>query len=110
MDELLARALHGVDPNDPNAFWLVFHNLMVLVPWATVMWWNFGFVVVGAMLGWWRGRWQTGAMWALVLGPFGWVITLWPARRHARQPPALPLFLPPPLPPTLRKDAPPRDV
>ncbi|MEO7072936.1 MAG: hypothetical protein ABI300_08270 [Rhodanobacter sp.] len=90
MDELLARALKGVDPDAPGAFWLIFSNLMGLVPWGTLLWWNVAFVVVGALLGRWRGRWQDGAMWALVLGPIGWVVTLWRTRQRSGLPPPLP--------------------
>ena len=88
MDELLARAMHGVDPDAPGAFWRIFLNLMALVPWTTLLWWNLLFIVVGAALGWWRGRTAEGLVWAAVLGPFGWIAVL---RRPRRR-------LPPPLP------------
>ncbi len=90
MDELLSRALQGVDPNAPGAFWLVFTNLMALVPWRTLAWWNALFVLVGAALGAWRGHWREGVMWALVLGPIGWLVLLWRTRRRLR-PPSLPV-------------------
>jgi hypothetical protein len=89
MDELIARALQGVDPNVPGAFWLIFGNLMALVPWRSLLWFNVLFVVIGALLGGWRGRWQDGAMWALVLGPIGWIVTVHATRRR-KYPPPLP--------------------
>lgn len=91
MDELLARAMQGVDPDAPGAFWKVFENLLALVPWAALVWWNLAFVAVGAILGWWRGRFWAGVIWAWVLGPIGWLVFLWRTRA-----------MPPPLPPRRR--------
>ena len=88
MDELLARAMQGVDPDAPDAFWRLFLNLMALVPWTALFWWNLLFLAVGALLGWWRGRLAEGVAWAFVLGPIGWLVIL---RRPRRQ-------IPPPLP------------
>ncbi|HUA81824.1 MAG TPA: hypothetical protein VL997_15725, partial [Dyella sp.] len=73
MEELLAKATHGVDLNSPDAFLHVFINLMAMVPWVALFWWNLAFVAVGALLGWWRGRLLAGVIWALVLGPIGWI-------------------------------------
>jgi hypothetical protein len=88
MDELLARAMQGVDPDAPDAFWRVCLNLITLVPWATLFWWNLLFLAVGALVGWWRGRAAEGIVWAFVLGPIGWLVIL---RRPRRS-------IPPPLP------------
>mgnify|MGYP001332677509 CR=1 FL=1 len=92
MDELLARALDGVDPDAPDAFWQVFWNLFTLLPWAALFWWSVVFVVVGAGLGWRRGRLAEGLLWAALLGPFGWLVIL---RRPVRRPPRLPRGTPP---------------
>ncbi|MBA2078183.1 MAG: hypothetical protein BGP10_00840 [Rhodanobacter sp. 68-29] len=91
MHELLARAMQGVDPDAPDAFWQVFLNLWAMVPWAALFWWNLLFVAVGAVLGWWRGRLWEGVLWAWVLGPIGWIVLL---LRPRGGPPAAP----PPLP------------
>lgn len=91
MDGLLARAMQGVDPDAPGAFWKVFENLMALLPWTTLAWWNLAFVGVGAVLGWWRGRFWAGVIWAWVLGPIGWAVFLLRTRSG-----------PPPLPPRRR--------
>ena len=91
MDELLTRATQGVDPDAPGAFFHVFLNLLNMVPWAAIFWWNLLFVVVGLLLGWWRGRVVEGVVWAWVLGPIGWIVILRKPRRPPRQgPPPLP--------------------
>jgi len=90
MDELLAKATQGVDVDSPDAFMQIFLNLMGLVPWVALFWWSVVFVVVGALLGWWRGRTVEGIVLALVLGPIGWIVVLLRPR---------PKPMPPPLPP-----------
>lgn len=90
MDELLAKATQGVDVDSPDAFMQIFLNLMGLVPWVALFWWSVLFVLVGALLGWWRGRTLEGVVLALVLGPIGWIV-VWLRPR--------PKPLPPPLPP-----------
>lgn len=91
MNDLLAKALQGVDPDAPGAFWQIFANLLHLMPWAAMFWWNLLFIAIGALLGRWRGRTAEGVAWAAVLGPIGWLVILF---RHRRQQPVLP----PPLP------------
>ncbi|MGC1550358.1 MAG: hypothetical protein WA777_17700 [Rhodanobacter sp.] len=88
MDELLAKATQGVDPDAPDAFVHIFLNLMGMVPWAALFWWNLLFIAVGALLGWWRGRLAAGIVWALVLGPFGWIVVL--VQKPRAVPPPLP--------------------
>ena len=90
MDELLARASQGVDPDAPGAFWQIFVNLLNMLPWAAMFWWNLLFIAVGALLGWWRGRTAEGIVWALVLGPIGWIVILVkPRPKPPAQPPPL---------------------
>ncbi len=72
----------------PDAFWHVFLNLLNMLPWAAMFWWNLAFIVVGALLGWWRGRMLEGVAWAALLGPFGWIVILF--RPRAVKPPPLP--------------------
>lgn len=86
MDELLARAMQGVDPDAPDASVRIFMNLMAIVPWTELVLWQIAFVVVGALLGYWRGRLKAGVIGSLVLGPIGWIF------------PFLPRRTPPPLP------------
>lgn len=91
VDELLNKAMQGVDPDAPGAFVHIFLNLMGLVPWVALMWWSVAFVVVGALLGWWRGRMVEGIAWAAALGPIGWVVVLMLPRPKPRaEPPPLP--------------------
>jgi hypothetical protein len=89
LDELLARATQGVDPDAPGAFWHIFMNLLNMLPWAAMFWWNLLFMVIGALLGWWRGRLLEGVVWAAVLGPLGWIVILAKSRPkpHAEPPP-----------------------
>lgn len=90
MDELLAKATQGVDPDAPGAFWHIFFNLLNMLPWAAMFWWSLLFVAVGALLGWWRGRLFEGIVWAWVLGPIGWIVILARPRPAPRpQPPPL---------------------
>ena len=76
MDDLLAKATSGVDPDSPDAFRRIFENIMLLVPWWPLFWFTVLCVVVGAALGWWRRRIWLGIGLALALGPIGW-FTLW---------------------------------
>jgi len=80
--------MRGVDPDDPAASLHIFSNLMGLVPWGSLIAWQVFFVLVGALLGWWRGRLMAGIVGALVLGPFGWIIPF--MAKRAAQPPPLP--------------------
>lgn len=90
MDELIARATQDVDPDAPGAFWQIFVNLLNMLPWAAMFWWNLLFIAVGALLGWWRGRTGEGIVWALVLGPIGWIVILARPRSKPRaEPPPL---------------------
>ncbi|QDE39125.1 hypothetical protein FIV34_07875 [Luteibacter pinisoli] len=88
MDELLAKATAGVDPQAPGAFLAIFMNLMRLVPWGELILWQVVFIVVGALLGWWRGRFTATLVASLVFGPFGWVVPFLPRRPVG--PPPLP--------------------
>ncbi len=95
MDELLARATQGVDMDAPGAIWQIYANLFALVPWMALLWWSLLFIVIGGLLGLWRGSWQRGVIWALVLGPIGWIVIL--------AKPPVSRRLPPPLPPARGK-------
>lgn len=87
MSEWLAKATAGVNPNAPGAFWHIFFNLLNMMPWAAIFWWNLLFVAVGALIGWWRGHLLEGVIWAWVLGPVGWIVVLY---RSRPRPPAAP--------------------
>jgi hypothetical protein len=89
VDDLLARATQGVDPDAPDAFWHIFFNLLNMLPWAAMFCWSLLFVLVGALLGWWRGRLLEGVVWAALFGPLGWILVLM-RRRPVVRPPPLP--------------------
>jgi len=84
--------MQGVDPDSPGASLQIFMNLMSMLPWAALFWWSVAFIVVGALVGWWRGRTLEGIVWAAVLGPVGWIV-VW------LRPRPKPRATPPPLPP-----------
>jgi hypothetical protein len=91
VEQWLEKAMQGVDPDSPDAFIHVFLNLMGMVPWVALFWWSIAFVVVGALLGWWRGRTVDGIVWAIVLGPIGWLVVLAQPRPKGKPtPPPLP--------------------
>ncbi|WP_199099520.1 hypothetical protein [Dyella sp. ASV21] len=91
MDPWLDKAMQGVDPDSPDAFLRVFINLMGMLPWSALFWWSVLFLVVGALIGWWRGRLLEGVLWAAFLGPLGWFVVLWRPRAKPRvEPPPLP--------------------
>jgi hypothetical protein len=91
VEQWLEKATQGVDPDSPDAFLHIFLNLMGLVPWVALFWWSVLFMVVGALLGWWRGRTVEGVVLAAVLGPIGWVvIVLRPRPKPKAVPPPLP--------------------
>ncbi|MGA7298341.1 MAG: hypothetical protein WBW92_12640 [Rhodanobacteraceae bacterium] len=76
MQELLNRALQGVDPTAPGAFWQIFANLMSLVPWWPLFWFTVLSVAGGLVIAWYRGSgYGKAVFWALVLGPAGWFIS-----------------------------------
>ena len=81
MDELLNRALQGVDPTSPEAFWQIFSNLMQLVPWWPMTWLTV-FSVAGAcgIVRYRGGSYRKAMLWALILGPFGWLISWYQGR------------------------------
>jgi hypothetical protein len=87
MDDLLTRALDGVDLQSPDASRQLLLNLLALMPWASLIWTTLLFVVVGALLGWRRGRLWAGIGWSLLLGPIGWWV-VWRGKQVS--PPPLP--------------------
>jgi hypothetical protein len=83
LTDLLQKLLQGVDPNAPGAFGKLLHNMLALVPWWPLIWFTIACAVVGAAIGWWRGRIALGIALGLVVGPIAWV-ALWalPPGRH----------------------------
>ena len=76
MQELLNRALQGVDPGSPGAFWQIFGNLMALIPWWPLIWLNVISVLGGLAIAWYRrSGYGKAVLWAMILGPFGWLVS-----------------------------------
>ena len=82
MGELIDRILKGVDLSAPGASAQIFHNMMMMVPWVPLLWFTLFSAILGAVVGWWRGRLWTGIWISLVIGPIALLI-LWvlPSRR-----------------------------
>ena len=75
MEELLRRALEGIDLSDPDAPWRIFRNLMALVPWHALAALTVLSVVVAWAIAWLRGgRLWKATLWALLLGPLAWPV------------------------------------
>jgi hypothetical protein len=91
MHDLLQKILQGVDPGAPGAFRQLLHNMLALVPWWPLIWFTVAGALIGAAIGWWRGRIVSGIVLGIVVGPIGW-LALWalppgrygPARRRLR--------------------------
>lgn len=82
MHEILTRAMRGVDLSSPDAAWQILHNLMAVLPWTALLWFTLFSVLLGAAVGWWRGRLWTGIWISLVIGPIALLILLGlPSRR-----------------------------
>ena len=83
MGALLQKLLRGVDPGAPGAFWRLLHNMLALVPWWPLVWFIVACAVIGAVLGWWRGRIALAVALGVVVGPIAW-LALWalPPGRH----------------------------
>lgn len=76
MQDILQKLIQGVDPGAPGAFWQLLHNMLAIMPWWQLLWFTLACAVVGAVLGWWRGRIVLGIAIGLLIGPLGW-IALW---------------------------------
>lgn len=84
MGDLLQRILKGVDLSSPDASAQILHNMMAMMPWAALLWFTLFSVVLGAVVGWWRGRLWTGIWISLLIGPIALLILLvLPSRRTA---------------------------
>jgi len=82
MGDLLHRILRGVDLSSPHAAWQIFHNLMAMMPWTALLWFTAASLVLGIVVGWWRGRLWTGIWISLLIGPVALLILLaLPSRR-----------------------------
>jgi len=77
--ECTLGALAGIDQSDPDALQALMRECLstLLDP---AMWeWALAITVVcaliGALIGWSKGRWLSGLVWGAALGPIGWLVT-----------------------------------
>lgn len=76
MNELLGRALEGVDFGSPDAGWQLFLNLMGMMPWKLMIAYTVVTVVIGLFIAWYRrSSYIMAVVWALLIGPAGWLIS-----------------------------------
>jgi len=71
-------ALAAIDTTDPEAVQALL-NQCVATLLDPVMWeWAIGITIacalVGALIGWAKGRWIAGLIWGAALGPIGWLV------------------------------------
>jgi hypothetical protein len=82
MEELLHRILKGVDLSSPDASARILHNMLTMLPWVSLLWFTLASVLLGALVGWWRGRLWTGIWVSVLIGPVAMLVLLaLPSRR-----------------------------
>lgn len=71
-------ALSNVDQGDPEAVQALLSTCIETLLDPALWWWAVGltvlFAVVGALIGWRKGRWLAGLLWGAALGPIGWIV------------------------------------
>ncbi|MGA8278605.1 MAG: hypothetical protein WB784_10460 [Rhodanobacteraceae bacterium] len=76
--ECSLSALAHVDQTDPAAIQRLLDQCVatLLDPtlWAWAVGLNVACALIGALIGWRKGRWVAGFMWGLALGPVGWLV------------------------------------
>ena len=76
--ECTFQALANIDTTDPDAVQALMQQCIstLLDPqlWAWVLGLTLVCALVGAMIGWAKGRWLAGLIWGAALGPIGWII------------------------------------
>jgi len=76
--ECTFQALANIDTTDPDAVQALMQQCisMLLDPqlWAWVLGLTLVCALVGAMIGWAKGRWLAGLIWGAALGPIGWFV------------------------------------
>ena len=76
--ECTLAELAKVDQADPDAVQALLQTCIgtLLDPtlWAWVLGLTLGCAVIGAMIGWAKGRWLAGFVWGAALGPIGWLV------------------------------------
>lgn len=103
--ECSLEAYAGLDPEDLDATREILDACLSVLLAPELWWWMIGlslfFVLVGAAIGYAKGRVVAGVVWSAVLGPFGWLVValMSPVSRQPTQA-STPTAPPPPrLPP-----------
>ena len=90
--------LSQIDSEDPEALQALLQQCTdaLLDPslWMWALIFTLVCALVGAAIGWRKGRWVAGVVWSLVLGPIGWIVIAF-----AKPASALPVAKTPPRPP-----------
>jgi ribosomal protein L32 len=77
--ECTLAALAGIDQSDPDAVQgllrICIGDLLDPALWMWVIGLTVGCALVGALIGWAKGRWVHGLIWGAALGPIGWLVT-----------------------------------
>lgn len=76
--ECTLAELAKVDQTDPDSVQALLQSCTgaLLDPglWAWAIGLTLGCALIGAMIGWVKGRWVAGLLWGAALGPIGWVV------------------------------------
>lgn len=76
--ECTLNSLSQVDQTDPEAMQALLHQCVSALLDPTLWAWAIGLTVicalVGALIGWSKGRWVAGLVWGAALGPIGWLV------------------------------------
>jgi hypothetical protein len=77
--ECSLAALANVDQTDPDAVQALLqqciHTLLDPALWEWALLLTLVCALIGALIGWAKGRWLSGLIWGAALGPIGWIVT-----------------------------------
>lgn len=77
--ECTFAALSNLDTADPDAVQALLNTCVSTLLDPSLWEWAIGITLVcaliGAWIGWIKGRWVAGLIWGAALGPIGWVVT-----------------------------------
>jgi len=76
--ECTLASLANVDQTDPEALQALLQQctaaLLDPVMWEWALALTVACALIGALIGWAKGRWLAGLLWGAALGPIGWVV------------------------------------
>lgn len=77
--ECTLSAVTQIDQTDPEAIQALMrqcvHTLLDPTLWEWALLFTLVCAIVGALIGWSKGRWVSGLVWGAALGPIGWLVT-----------------------------------